>query len=187
MAKQPRHRKKGRTWEKHPDDPGREPYRVVDLWKLHDLYSAARADFRQPHQGALLKKATFFRPSRHPGRAMGDSIWAHSPEQAVGCCLRRLQGVPDWPADRYVAIPYQEWVDEVSHPRISCIAGFPPPEPKPAVETPPVDPLAPTDPAPPAGPEDAPTAPVRAPLPKPLHGLRPRSRRVPEGQLALTL
>lgn len=176
-------RRPRRQFDRDPDDPGRNPYRIVDLWKLRDLYVSLRADGREPHQGSLLKRSTYHRAARDPkARPMGKSVWAHSAQQAVGYCLRRLQGVADWPAGRYLAVPYEEWLEEVAAPRIRCVPGFPPAptgpqEPPPREQLPVPVPAPANEPPTLPFPEEAPTLPIRTPL-------RPK-RDAPHGQLTL--
>ena len=188
-------RRKGRTWDKHPDDPGREPYRIVNLYDLRDRMILAHGGEKPVHEGRLLFQATFFRPGKDrsdgdPG--IGRSYWGHSAKSALGFCLRKCHGYEDWYADQYVALPYQEWLDLVRMPvlpndalpdlpatRRAAVPQSETPQPKP------VDPLAPTDPAPPRFPEEAPTTRIKTPLPKPDRAPRTRARRVPEAQLTL--
>lgn len=199
MPKLPR-RRKGRIWDKHPDDPGREPYRIVNLYDLRDRMILAHGGEKPIHEGRLLFRATFFRPGKDrpdgdPG--IGRSYWGHSAKSALGFCLRVCNGYRDWNADQYLALPYQEWLNLIRMrvlpndalpdlPETRRTATPPPEPPKP------VDPLAPTDPAPPQFPEEAPTTRIKTPLPKsssarpkPDKTPRMRGRRVPKAQLAL--
>ncbi|MEK7073663.1 MAG: hypothetical protein AAB974_04505 [Patescibacteria group bacterium] len=157
MAKQQRPPRKGRTFEKHPDDPGREPYRIVNLYDLRDRMIIAHGSEKPVHEGHLLFRATFFRPGKDspvgdPG--IGRSYWGHSAKGALGYCLRVCRGYEDWPANQYLALPYAEWL-ELVRTRVLPDDALPDlPETrraaKPAQEPQkPVDPLAPTDPAPP--------------------------------------
>lgn len=198
MPKLPRRRRKGRIWEKHPDDPGRTPFRIVDLYDLRDRMIRAFGQEKAAHEGQLLFRATFFRPGLD--RADGDpgigrSYWGHSAKGALGYCLRVCHGYQDWSADRYVALPYEEWLELVRMrvlpndalpdlPATRRAARPEPDSPEPSVQPPQVDPLAPTDPAPPRFPEEAPTTRIKTPPPAPES--RPRTRsRVSEAQLAL--
>lgn len=169
----PKPRRNRRTFEKHPDDPGREPYRVVDLYDLRDRMILAYGNRPQVNEGHLLLRASLFRPfdRGHPqdgDMRVGRSYWGHSAASALGFCLRVCHGYADWHADRYVALPYEEWVEqinkkEIDHPALWDLpamrrAAQPEPDPPdPSVQQPvPVDPLAPTDPAPPPVPHPAP-------------------------------
>lgn len=160
-------RKKGRNWKKHPDDPGRTPYRVVNLYALKDRMILAYGADKPVHEGHLLFQAT-----------IGRSYWGHSAKAALGFCLRVCRGFAEWRTDQYVALPDAKWLDlirmrvlpndalpDLPETRRAAI----PPSTKPSEPVPaPVDPLAPTDPPP---------APKRA---SPARG-----RRFPGTQLAL--
>lgn len=181
---------KGRPFEPHPDDPGRKPFRIVDLWLLRDKMILAHGSEKPVHEGRLLFKASLFRPFSpgHPrdgDQGIGRSYWGHSAAAALGFCLRKVRGLDDWPTGRYLALEYETWLEQVRSKELDAVV-FPdlpatrpapvsvPPTPAQQELPVPVDPLAPTDPAPAQVPfgEEPPTVPIRTPLPR-----RPREER----------
>ncbi len=190
MAKSSTAARARRRFEPHPDDPGRKPYRIVDVWKLRDLMIGASDGPRPPHEGQLLFRATLFRPfdartPRDGDAGIGRSYWGHSARAALGFCLRVCRGYADWPPDMYEAIPYDVWLDQVRSRTIDCIPGLPETRrvgQEPQAPEAPVDPSAPTDPRMPQPfPEDD--------VPTKRHNITPlRPKRIseePPGQLAL--
>ncbi len=204
MARTKKKAAKGRPFEPHPDDPGRKPFRIVDLWLLRDKMILAHGGSRPVHEGHLLFKASLFRPfdRGHPrdgDQGIGRSYWGHSAAAALGFCLRKLRGMEDWPTGRYLALEYETWLEQTRSKELDATV-FPDlpatrpaqvsePTPPAQQELPvPVDPLAPTDPAPPPEPflEEQPTTRIRTPLPRPARpSARARRPRTPSATLWL--